>query len=133
MVCVRGRNCTNALQGGTVTYRGGVYGLCAAHERDYTSMVAGAGYAVDINEDARKLFIVTSSRTLFDSCMLRLVKETARRNGNIMTRKWRQNNEAFHLSKELTYYEHKCWFGSQKKIFAGLLSAQEFLNAMNNG
>src|SRR5690606_12501419 len=39
----------------------------------------------------------------------------------------------FHLSKELTYYEYKCWFGDQQKIFAGLLSAQEFLNAMANG
>ena len=138
MPCTRGSGtgCSNDIQNdkGVVTFRGVTYGLCATHERDFdTSLKRFADSAGDWGADARKLFIVTSAASIFDACMWALVQESARRNGNVLTRRWRMEHQAFHLSKELAYYESKCWFGEQKKIFSGLLSSEEFLNAMTQG
>jgi hypothetical protein len=65
--------------------------------------------------------------------MRKLVDETNRRTSSLLARTLSLHQPHFHLSKALTYYEYKCWFGEQQKIFAGLLSAQEFLSAMHNG
>lgn len=134
MPCTRGRNCSKPKTNDKISYRGTDYWLCSDHQRDFDALFQNQGTCTaQQKEDAKKLFIVTSSQPLFDLCMMALAEESAKRHGNAFTWRWRMDHQAFHLSKELVHYEYRCWFGEQQKIFAGLLSGPEFLSAMANG
>ena len=141
MPCVRGSRCgkpnpqlADRTAPEAVGYNGAEYWICADHAGDFDQVYANVkNDSPDTRHDARQLLVVMSCKDIFRQCMHKLVDETNARTSSLLARTFSIHQPHFHLSKALTYYEYKCWFGDQQKIFAGLLSSQEFLAAMNNG
>jgi hypothetical protein len=90
MPCTRLLSCANPNPGpaDSVTYAGNIYWLCNTHQSDFDAVFKNQGACTaGQREDAKKLFITTSSKPLFDLCMMALVEESAKRHGNALT--WR--------------------------------------------
>lgn len=131
MPCV-GRGCMKPPLFAINTH-GVEFGYCDTHIKSpmkYVGLKEG-----DPPNDFLKLHALLNSNVLFFKLMKDFTNEVSRAEKKRQGKSTWFNREkvAVKLNYSLSRYEGLCWFGTQPKIMSGLLTAQEFKNAIMNG
>ncbi|MCR9246538.1 MAG: hypothetical protein NXI31_16010 [bacterium] len=136
MPCSAGRNCTDATKF-EIESHGMAVGLCERHEKQAVNAVTGDVGLSDENlvHDYVRIYALLNSKELFYKAMKTFSTEVSRAEKKRLGKStwFNRDKVAIHLNYSLSRYEGLCWFGTQQKIMSGLLTAEEFTNAIVNG
>jgi hypothetical protein len=144
MSCVGGNKCGNPLALRMQSH-GVVLGFCATHLDDTQKLVkrsGASGKSTDADTltsaphvaDYTKLAALLQCRELFYKVMKDFTDEASRAQKSSLGI-WRTSKSKIDipLSASLSAYDGLCWFNTQRKLMSGLLSAEEFQNAIRSG
>jgi len=136
MSCVGGRNCDEDL---TISIKshGITVGYCERHATDREKTIKGGDNlpSDDHLHDYIRLCAILESKELFFASMANFTDEVSRaeKSRQGISSWFNRDKIPIKLNQSLSYYEQLCWFGGQQKIMSGLLTAQEFTGAIQNG